>query len=428
MIEQTNRITVKRFPKRASYDLDYLKTIINIAMIGHLAFEDAGSIHSIPLLFWLHQDHLYCHCAMQSRLTQLANDAKQVAISFVVVDGFVLAKSAPKHSLNYRSVVVYGVFKRVCEEQDKLAAMKALMDLHHPQRWRQVIPPTVKELANTSLLKIRLSEAVSKHRSGPPNDKLSDRRHGVWSGEIPVVYSKGLMRPDSYSTNMIGKKLVQYNQPCAMPDVSMMQGRYARLEKLDMKKHCVPLFAALCLQSDKSQWEYLPYGPFIDYNDFHHWLNNLAQRLMIYIIHNHVTDQVLGMAAYQDSDENNRAIEVGSVLYGAAMQKTPLATEAMYLMMKQVFESGYRRYVWKCDALNHRSHQAALRLGFQFEGVWRQAMIVKGMNRDTAWHSILDSEWPLLNRTFKAWLAPSNFDDMGQQKQSLSTLRDDGTV
>ncbi len=116
----------------------------------------------------------------------------------------------------------------------------------------------------------------------------------------------------------------------------------------------------------------------------------------------------------------HRCIEVGSILYSPALQRTRGATEAMYLMARHVFEKlGYRRYEWKCDALNTPSRRAALRLGFEFEGVFRQHMIVKGLNRDTAWFSMLDSEWAARRKAFEDWLAPSNFDETGQQKHAL---------
>jgi RimJ/RimL family protein N-acetyltransferase len=119
------------------------------------------------------------------------------------------------------------------------------------------------------------------------------------------------------------------------------------------------------------------------------------------------------------------SIEVGAILYSPALQRSPDATEAMYLMMRRVFdELGYRRYEWKCDSLNAASRCAALRLGFRFEGIFRQAWVVKGRNRDTAWYSVIDSEWPALRTAFERWLDPRNFDAKGQQRARLEDLRD----
>jgi RimJ/RimL family protein N-acetyltransferase len=122
-----------------------------------------------------------------------------------------------------------------------------------------------------------------------------------------------------------------------------------------------------------------------------------------------------------------RVIEVGNIFYGGDLQRTPLATEAQYLLARHVFETlGYRRYEWKCNALNAPSRRAALRFGFTFEGVFRQHMIVKGRSRDTAWYAMLDSEWPARKRVFERWLAPDNFDTAGRQKVSLSSLNAEG--
>ena len=131
------------------------------------------------------------------------------------------------------------------------------------------------------------------------------------------------------------------------------------------------------------------------------------------------------MASYLRIDPANGVIEVGHINFSPALQRRPAATEAMYLMMRQVFvDWGYRRYEWKCNNLNARSRAAAARLGFTFEGVFRQAAVIKGHNRDTAWFSILDSEWPACDAAFSAWLAPHNFDDDGSQLTGLATFRD----
>lgn len=131
----------------------------------------------------------------------------------------------------------------------------------------------------------------------------------------------------------------------------------------------------------------------------------------------------VGYASYMRIEPTHRSIEVGSILFTPALQRTPGATEAMYLMARHVFDDlGYRRYEWKCNALNEPSRRAALRLGFSFEGIFRQHMIIKGRNRDTAWYSMLDSEWPARKRNFEQWLAASNFDLQGRQKKSLASL------
>ena len=128
------------------------------------------------------------------------------------------------------------------------------------------------------------------------------------------------------------------------------------------------------------------------------------------------------MASYLRIDPNSGSIEVGGINFSPLLQRKPAATEAMYLMMKHAFELGYRRYEWKCNALNAPSRKAAQRLGFSYEGIFRQALVVKGRNRDTAWYAAIDSEWPALDAAFSQWLSVDNFDALGIQKTKLSAL------
>jgi RimJ/RimL family protein N-acetyltransferase len=172
-------------------------------------------------------------------------------------------------------------------------------------------------------------------------------------------------------------------------------------------------------------WQYLFAGPFATRAEFCSYLEGraTANNERFFTIVDNAAESPVGFAAYLNIEPAHRRIEVGSILYAPAFQRTPGATEAMYLMARHVFEDlGYRRYEWKCDALNMRSRQAALRLGFSFEGIFRQHMIVKGRNRDTAWFSMLDSEWPQRKASIERWLDPSNFDDEGRQRCSLSSL------
>ena len=140
---------------------------------------------------------------------------------------------------------------------------------------------------------------------------------------------------------------------------------------------------------------------------------------LFYAVVDAATGGATGVASYLRIDPANGSIEVGHINYSPLLQRTPAATEAMYLMMWHVFELGYRRYEWKCNALNAASCAAAERLGFSFEGIFRQAAVVKGRNRDTAWYSLIDEEWPALREAFQRWLAPSNFDGQGRQRTRL---------
>jgi len=170
---------------------------------------------------------------------------------------------------------------------------------------------------------------------------------------------------------------------------------------------------------------YTPYGPFDTEDDFQRWIDQQAalKDPFFYAIIDNTSGLTVGIASYLRLDPTVGSIEVGHIHFSPCLQRSPLATEAMYLMMKQIFELGYRRYEWKCDALNARSRSAALRLGFEFEGIFRQATIYKGRNRDTAWFSILDSDWPTLENAFTTWLSAENFDEAGNQRKSLLQCR-----
>lgn len=223
--------------------------------------------------------------------------------------------------------------------------------------------------------------------------------------------------------NSLGQPIgspVQWQAKTA-PNFQVLTGQYCRLEPLSLE-HVDDLYTAFKADQDDRIWTYLPYGPFVEQTSFNTWLSKQVASLdpFFYSILN-AAGQAIGVASYLRIDPTNGVIEVGHINYSPALQKTPAATEAMYLMMRQVFEDlGYRRYEWKCDALNQPSRQAAKRLGFSFEGIFRQATVYKGRNRDTAWFSIIDSEWPSLKQKFETWLDASNFDATGRQIKSLN--------
>lgn len=203
-----------------------------------------------------------------------------------------------------------------------------------------------------------------------------------------------------------------------------MQGRLVSLVPLaDAADKVAALYDVTHGPDKDSLWRYLFAGPFATKAAFCAYLEGRAAANNEQFFTIVASESPVGFAAFLNIEPAHRRIEVGSILYAPAFQRTPGATEAMYLMARHVFEDlEYRRYEWKCDALNTRSRQAALRLGFSFEGIFRQHMIVRGRNRDTAWFSMLDSEWPHRKAGFERWLDPSNFDDEGRQKLSLSSL------
>ena len=192
---KTKRTTVTRAPQRASYDIQLLQEIIKESIIGHLSFNHDNSVHSIPMPFWCIGAYLYCHCSVGRRLSKLVDSHQDSCISFAIIDALVLAKSAFRHSFNYRSVVIYGQFELVIDNQEKMKAMKKFMELFDKERWGEARIPNKKELNATAILKLPLKEAVTKMRKGPPNDKKADLDREVWTGIIPKLYSYGKPEP-----------------------------------------------------------------------------------------------------------------------------------------------------------------------------------------------------------------------------------------
>jgi len=221
----------------------------------------------------------------------------------------------------------------------------------------------------------------------------------------------------------VGFALPGWRAP-ARPPRTPLEGRFCRLEPLDPERHADALFAANALDGDGRGWTYLPYGPFADLAAYRTWMERtcLGDDPLFHAIVELASGAPVGVASYLRIDPPSGAIEVGHLRYSPRLQRSPASTEAMYLMMKRAFELGYRRYEWKCDALNAPSRAAAERLGFTFEGVFRQATVYKGRNRDTAWFSIVDAEWPRRDAAFRAWLAPDNFDVAGRQRRRLAEL------
>jgi RimJ/RimL family protein N-acetyltransferase len=212
--------------------------------------------------------------------------------------------------------------------------------------------------------------------------------------------------------------------PPAAPPREAIDGRTCRLEPLDAAHHGSGLHSANLLDTDHRNWTYLPYGPFQRLDDYLGWLRSVAGKddPQFHAIVNRATGQAVGVASYLRIEPAAGSIEVGHINYSPLLQRTVAATEAMYLMMRRAFELGYRRYEWKCNALNAPSRAAAQRLGFSYEGVFRQARVDKGRNRDTAWYAAIDREWPALDSAFRRWLDPVNFDAQGRQRTSLSEL------
>ena len=234
--------------------------------------------------------------------------------------------------------------------------------------------------------------------------------------------SHSVPHPDSGLPVGIALDAVQAKRPSR----ATLEGRFARLEPLDANKHGRDLYEATHGPDREAIWAYIGDGPFADFESFRISLETKAKSEdpLFFAIIDKADGKAKGYSTLMRIDVPNRVIEVGNIVYGSAMQKTPLATEVQFLLMKHAFEDlGFRRYEWKCNALNMPSRRAADRYGFTYEGLFRQHMIIKGRNRDTTWYAIVDSEWPSIKSGFERWLAPDNFTPDGQQKQSLASLR-----
>ena len=213
-----------------------------------------------------------------------------------------------------------------------------------------------------------------------------------------------------------------------VPERRPIEGSRVTLEPLEPENHAELLYAASHETAEaKEIWNFLPDGPFKDPASFKAWASAMtvdADRA-VFAFRDKVTGRVAGMATYLDIRPSHGSIEMGYIWFAPFLQRTPQSTEALFLMLRYAFdELQYRRMQWRCNALNRKSRATALRLGFTFEGVFYQHMVVKGHNRDTAWYSILDSEWSRIRGNFEAWLAPSNFDAQGRQRQSLRALNE----
>jgi RimJ/RimL family protein N-acetyltransferase len=225
----------------------------------------------------------------------------------------------------------------------------------------------------------------------------------------------------------IGNALPDGWSPPPAPSGVIIDGARVRLEPINVEAHAEQLFMANMLDASGAGWTYLLNGPFGNMAEFRDWITTtcLGDDPMFYAFVDKLGGNALGYAAYLRVQPQAASIEVGHIRLSPLLQRTTIATEAMYLMMRHVFELGYRRYEWKCDSLNEPSRRAAERFGFTYEGTFRKATHYRGRNRDTAWFSITDDEWPDRQRAFEAWLDPTNFGADGQQRRRLAEFIDE---
>lgn len=218
----------------------------------------------------------------------------------------------------------------------------------------------------------------------------------------------------------IGESVTDFNT-LNYPDIQQLDGRYSSLVKLG-EKHIDDLFYVLCNSDNDPNWTYLFSEPIHDKDVFSEYIKGLISKPDSYYfaIVDHSSSKALGYLSLMNIDPSNGKVEVGNIHYSNLLKKTRVATEIQYLLAQYVFENmGYRRYEWKCDSLNEPSRKAAMRLGFTYEGTFRQAVLYKGRNRDTAWYSMIHQEWPTLKERFNRWLNPINFDKDGYQIKKL---------
>lgn len=206
------------------------------------------------------------------------------------------------------------------------------------------------------------------------------------------------------------------------PGHAALEGRTVRLEPLSADAHAADLFRAF--SGHDGLWDYMPYGPFASASAYHRWAKEreAGEDPRFFVLRDPESGHCGGIASYLRITPEAGSIEVGHICIAPEMQRGLAATEAMFLMMDWAFGAGYRRYEWKCNALNMASRRAAQRLGFNYEGIFRNHLVVKGRNRDTAWFAVTDGDWPALREAFRAWLSPANFDAAGRQKERLSDL------
>ena len=215
-------------------------------------------------------------------------------------------------------------------------------------------------------------------------------------------------------------------QPVPIPPRAALIGHYVQLEPLCLTRHGDDLCAALQGADDPALWDYLPYGPFIERGAFDAWLDGCAATVdpLFFTVIDRSHQRAVGLLSFQRITPAHGCIEIGHVVFGPAMQRSQASTEAVFLLARLALgELGYRRLEWKCNADNARSMRAATRLGFSYEGLFRQHMVIKGRNRDTAWFAMLDHQWPACCEAFERWLRADNFDAQGQQRQRLEILR-----
>jgi RimJ/RimL family protein N-acetyltransferase len=254
-------------------------------------------------------------------------------------------------------------------------------------------------------------------------DRRSSTMRVAWGskqGGIKVIDEERPARQRELSGDPIANP-----DPAPRPERVAHEGRFARLEPLDVGAHGDALWEVAGDSGADSSWDYLPYGPWSAKEEYLAWLAKQQASVdpLFFAIIDQTSDRAVGVGTFMRITPEARCIEIGHLWFSPRLQKTPTATYAIFLLLRHAFDDlGYRRMEWKCHAMNAASRRAARRFGFTFEGIFYQNVIVKGKNRDTAWYSILDGEWPAIRANFETWLAPENFDENGNQRAALADM------
>ncbi len=232
------------------------------------------------------------------------------------------------------------------------------------------------------------------------------------------------MTPELNSLGQPLGPLVPDWSPPPLPEHAPLTGRWCRLEPLNAARHAAGLHEANSLDTEGSNWTYLPAGPHETLDAYSAWVASVEKSgdPLFFAIIDTRTSLAVGVCAWLRLQPSDGSLEIGHLNFSPLLQRTPAATEALFLMIEHGFSLGYRRCEWKCDSLNAPSRTAALRIGYSYEGTFRQATVRRGRNRDSAWYAIIDAEWPALRSAIAGWLKPENFDESGRQRTRLSEL------
>ena len=427
-------------------DEAWIASMLSASLFCTVGTARDGWAYQRPSAYFYDPDKhaIYVHGAHSGRAVSNAVENDKVTVCVYDVGAMRIHARAFEFLQEHAGVVVFGRAHIEKDNDEKHRVMQGTFAKHAPHLECHVdyAPASQEEIDETTVIRIEIEKWSGKMKwtddPGRPRftyDSVPIARpalpwHDATPRTKPVTVEWVQSRREAKDA-VAGSKRdqpvgapISINLPRPLPDDAALSGTYCKLMRLDPAQHAAGLFAAFGKDVGGRNWTYLPYGPFDDLDTFSAWLRDLSSTRdpLFYTILDQKGAPV-GMASYLRIDPDLAAIEVGHIHFSPKMQRSPMATEAMYLMMRNAFETlGYRRYEWKCDTLNAPSRVAAKRLGFRFEGVFRKASHYKGRNRDTAWFAIVDDDWERQKAALEMWLLPDNFSEDGQQRRSLHDI------